>query len=235
MNAEMGKISFGALEKWLQDNSALPESDTKAFVLNYEMNDKDPSNVDFRYFVTSKKLLKLGIGCEQIHVDASYKIMWEGFPMLVIGVTDLHRSFHPIGAAVCHSEVTKDFEFIFKSVQQGINNTFDTDFTPKYVISDAAMAIHNAARKFFGPDIGIIMCWFHMRRAVADKLPTYIKDLAKQARFLYDLDHLQVAKTPEIFDIALDLFMKKWRAESDEMMDCFEREWVQKCPYQKLV
>lgn len=81
-----------------------------------------------------------------------------------------------------------------------------------------------------GPDVEIIMCWFHMRRAVADKLPTYIKDLAKQARFLSDLDHLQVAKIPEIFDIALDLFMKKWRAESEKMMDYFEREWVQKCP-----
>lgn len=223
-------INFGTLEKWLQDNSPLPEDEVKPFVLGYEMDDDDPSKIDFRYFVTSRKLLRLAVESEQIHVDATYKITWEGFPLLVIGITDLHRAFHPIGAAVCYSETSKDFEFIFTAVKQGLINIFDIEFKPKYVISDAAIAIHNAAKKVFGPDIEIIMCWFHMRRAVADKLPTYIKDITKQSQFLSDLDHLQVAKTREIFHIALDLFMKKWRLESEEMIDYFEKQWVQICP-----
>lgn len=223
------KINFGSLEKWLQENSPLPENDTTPFVLSYEINDDDPSNVDFRYFVTTKKNMKLAAESEQIHVDCTYKIIWQGFPVLVIGISDLHRSFHPIGAAVCRSETTKDFAFIFTAVQQGLINIFDVYYTPKYVIANAAPAIHNAAKKVFGSDVNIIMCWFHMRRAVADKLPTYIKDLSKQTRFLSDLDHLQVSKTSEIFRIALDLFMSKWRIESEEMIEYFEREWVQKC------
>lgn len=39
-----------------------------------------------------------------------------------------------------------------------------------------------------------------------------------------------MAKTVEIFQIALQLFVSKWRKESDELMDYFEREWILKCP-----
>lgn len=230
-DAQLGKekIHCGTLEKWLQENSSLPESDTQPFILNYEMNAENETNPDFRFLVTSKVLLKQAIGEEKIHSDATYKMIWQGFPVLRIGFTDLHRTFHDIGIAVCVTETTKDFEFIFSSVSQGINNISGSDFEPKYLISDAAAAIHNAAKKVW-PDILIIMCWFHMRKAVADKLPTFIKDVRKQTQFLCDLDKLQVSKTDEIFHVALRLFIDKWGEVSTEFMDYFEREWVTKNP-----
>lgn len=222
------KIHCGTLEKWLQENSSVPDSDTKPFVLSYEMNYENESNIDFRFFVTSKLLLKQAIEAKKIHTDATYKMVWQGFPILRIGFTDLYRTFHDIGIAVCVSETTKDFEFIFASTVQGMKNIFDVSFEPEIVIADAAAAIHKAAHNVFGPNIKIIMCWFHMRRAVADKLPAYIKDIRKQQRFLADLDQLQVSKTIQIFNKAIQLFMEKWRLESTEFIDYFEKEWVMK-------
>lgn len=224
------KINCGTLEKWLQENTPMPNDETTPFVLNYEMDYEDEKNIDLRFIVTTKLLLKQAIGCDLIHADATYKLTWQGFPVLVVGITDRCRSFHPVGIAVCSSEKQKDFEFIFAAVQQGIHNIFETDFEPKYVIADAAFAIHNAAIKVFGPDVHTIMCWFHMRRAVSDKLPTFIKDLSKQRQFLMDLDCLQVAKSAEIFKTALKLFIEKWRAESEDMIKYFESEWVNKHP-----
>lgn len=221
------KIDCGTLEKWLQENSALPESDTQPFILNYEMN-YDNGEVEFRFFVTTKILLKQALGSNNLHADATYKILWQGFPILVVGRTDLIRKFHPFGIAVCTTEQQKDFEFIFAALKQGIHNIFDQEFEPQFLIADAAPAIHNAAKKVFESIIEIIMCWFHAHKNISDKVPMYLKELTKQAQFFSDLDQLQVSKTKEIFDIAVKLFMDKWRKESAELIEYFEDQWVLK-------
>lgn len=220
------KIHCGTLEKWLEDCSSVPDSETQPFVMRYEMNYEDEKNVDFRFMVTTKLLLKHCMASDRLHVDATYKIIWQGFPVLVVGVTDMHRAFHPIGVAVCTTEAEKDFEFIFKSLKDSVREIFNAEFDPKFVIADAAHQIHNAARKVFGPNIQIIMCWFHMHKCVSDKVPSFLKELSKQNQFMADLDKLQVAKTPAIFEVALQLFLQKWRDEAEGLIDYFERQWV---------
>lgn len=230
--AKYGKsrIHCGTLEKWLEENTALPDDASKPFILNYEMNCEDETNVDFRFIATTTTLLKLAVGQDTIHTDATYKITWQGFPLLLVGTTDLYRSFHPFGVAVCTTEQQKDFEFIFASVKQGVENTFDEKLEPKYLIADAAKAIHNAGLKVFGPDLSVLMCWFYMRKAVSEKLPTFIRDPIKQAQFLNDLDKLQLAKSIEIFEVALKLFLEKWNEESTEFIDYFKKQWIEQNP-----
>lgn len=41
-----------------------------------------------------------------------------------------------------------------------------------------------------------------------------------------DLDRLQLARTPEMFNIAADLFLKKWIEVSPELVEYFEYEWL---------
>lgn len=67
-----------------------------------------------------------------------------------------------------------------------------------------------------------------MHKNVAAKIPTFIKEINKQVQFLCGLEQLQVAKTPEMFQIALELFMAKWREESEPLMEYFENQWVMK-------
>lgn len=222
------KISCGTLEKWLEENTAVPDSDTQPFILSYEMNYENEANVEFRFFVTAKLLLKQAIGSRNVHSDATYKILWQGFPILAVGFTDLVRKFHPMGLAVCTTEQQKDFEFIFAAAKQGIFDIFDQAFEPKFIIADAAGAIQNAAKKVFGHLIEIIMCWFHVHKNVSEKVPTYLKELSKQHQFLSDLDQLQLSKTKEIFIVAVQLFMDKWRKESVELIEYFENQWVLK-------
>lgn len=217
------RLNYGMLEKWLQDESAsYPDGETEPFVLSYEIF----SESEFRFVVTTKQLWKLAINCPIIHADATYKLIWQGFPVFVVGKTDLHRAFHPFGIGVCTTETAKDFEFIFAAIKEGVLKVFDEKFEPKYLISDAAKAIHNGAKKVYGDDIFIIMCAFYMYKNVRQKLPSFLRDSVKQAQFLYDLQKLQLAKSDEVFDVAVILFMDKWRIESDALIQYFKTEWV---------
>lgn len=71
------KLNCGTLEKWLVDVTPLPDSDTEPFALGYELNYEDEANIDFRFVITTKQLLKLAIGSNRIHADATYKLNWQ--------------------------------------------------------------------------------------------------------------------------------------------------------------
>lgn len=224
------KMDCGKLERWLQENSQLPESETQPFIVSYEMN-YDGDTDDFRFFVSSKALLKLAMKSdEKLHTDGTYKLIWNEFPILIVGTTDLNRSFHPFGMAVCTSEKQHDFAFIFTSLKLGVSKISNVEYKPRVLIADGASAIGNAGREVFGDSLAVVMCWFHMRKNVKDHVKVHIKNETTQHEFLHDLDVLQVSKTQKIFDAALGLFMHKWREVSPELMNYFEKEWIQKNP-----
>lgn len=108
-----GTINVGELRTWCSENNNIPELDNSPFVVKYEIGE-DGQNL--RFFVSSKTLLKLAIGCETINADATYKMVWQGYPVLVVGTTDKGKHFHLFGLAVCMNEKTADFVFVFKSI-----------------------------------------------------------------------------------------------------------------------
>ena len=76
----------------------------------------------FRLFVTSKFLLTLASKhLKVLQADATYKLLWLGFPVLIIGMSDREKVFHPIGISLCKGEGEADFEFIFKSLVIGFS------------------------------------------------------------------------------------------------------------------
>ena len=129
------KISLGELENWCIEHSNLPETDNEAFVVAYHVKYGDGDDDDdcaddisddidhestFRVFISTKKLLRNSLKSKIIHDDATYKLNWEGMHVLIVGISDLDRHFHPCGIAVCSNEKTSDFEFIFNSLKAGV-------------------------------------------------------------------------------------------------------------------
>lgn len=125
-----------------------------------------PIQISYSSSVSSKLLLKNAIGVDKLHCDATYKLVWNGFPVLLVGTTDLYRSFHIFGIAVCTNETETDFRFIFESLKNGLDEKFKTKLTPKYLIADAAKSIQNAFKSVFGMNTTIITCWFHVKKAI---------------------------------------------------------------------
>jgi hypothetical protein len=104
-------LSLGDLNNWLKKFSSVPDDDDTPFVVKHESGsktkfapmsdlfDEDDDYDDdefeeedeakpslyFRLFVTSKKLLKSALLADHVCADATYKLIWLGFPVLIIG------------------------------------------------------------------------------------------------------------------------------------------------------
>jgi hypothetical protein len=55
----------------------------------------------FRVFISSKRLLQMASKANVIQTDATYKLIWNGFPVIIIGTSDMNNVFHPFGIAIC--------------------------------------------------------------------------------------------------------------------------------------
>jgi len=219
------KISLGELEQWCIDHSTLPDDEDKAFVpnfyINYADDDEDEDEKEFRIFVTTKRLLRIAKKSSKIHADATYKLVWEGMPVLMIGTTDMDRHFHPFGIGVCTNERTADFAFIFKSIFQSLGESITVDT----LVSDASDAIRNAFKQVFGEEVLLIMCWVHMRRNVAKNL--HLVDAEFRDDLMDDIDTLQLASNKDVFDKGKYIFIKKWLSKKQkQFIDYMKNMWL---------
>ena len=76
--------------------SSTPETDDHPYVAAYKIIYNDDSDDDdvsneadnepkFRVFITTKRLLKIAANSKTIHADATYKLVWEGMPVIIVG------------------------------------------------------------------------------------------------------------------------------------------------------
>ncbi|CAF1545409.1 unnamed protein product, partial [Rotaria sp. Silwood1] len=209
---------LGELEQWCKQNVDIPTDENKYFVVSYKIiyddeEDDDEEDINgniFRVFLSSVRLLNIASISSHVHADATYKLIWQGFPVLVIGTTDLKKVFHPFGLAICSNEQTKDFEFIFNSAQIGLKKINKNLLKPSALISDAADSIKNGFKNVYEGDYNQIMCWSHMKRKVQNRI-CHIDDKAIADEIMNDIEMLQLSYSSAVFELALKLFMKKWK------------------------
>ncbi|CAF1379390.1 unnamed protein product [Adineta ricciae] len=231
-------ISLGEIEQWcVESTRSIPESDDVGFVVSYEIvyddninnyvngdDDDDDGENKFRFFVSTKRLLRTASRSKKIHADATYKLVWQGFPVLIVGTTDMNRQFHWFGVAVCSNEKTADFTFIFRALQEGVSKLDLQKIDPDILIADGSDAIRNGFQSVFG-EKPIVMCWAHMRRKVVKKVESMVDKMDKED-LLQDIDMLQLAQSDKIFRKASGLFVKKWSKKQPEFIQYFENEWL---------
>lgn len=78
----IGSLNFGELTELVGQLSVVPTDCDAAFICSSEM----VSSSEFRFFITSKKLLLAASGKRVVHADATYKITYHGYPMHVYGM-----------------------------------------------------------------------------------------------------------------------------------------------------
>ncbi|CAF1118993.1 unnamed protein product [Rotaria sordida] len=229
-------ISLGEIEQWcLESSQSIPESDDTPFVASYQIiyddenenediDDDDINENKFRFFITTKRLLQIASRSKKIHADATYKLLWQGFPVLIVGTTDLDRHFHLFGMAVCSNEATQDFRFIFRALQEGLQKLNLEEINPDFLITDGADAMRNAFQDVFG-EKPMVMCWAHMRRKVVKKIESMVEK-SKQEDLVNDIESLQLAQNERIFMKASTLFVKKWSKTELNFIEYFQNEWL---------
>lgn len=76
------------LEMWANQHSVIPEDRNEPFVLKTMFNYSDAS---FSIAISTSNLMNLSTKADFLHADATYKLVWNGFPLLVIGNSDKER------------------------------------------------------------------------------------------------------------------------------------------------
>ena len=56
-----------------------------------------------------------------VATDAAHKLVWQNFPILLVGTVDMAKQFHPTALRISKKEKSADFAFAFKTVPKGQN------------------------------------------------------------------------------------------------------------------
>ncbi|CAF1370537.1 unnamed protein product [Rotaria sordida] len=128
---------------------------------------------------------------------------------------------------------TEDFEFIFNSIQIGMQVINKDLLKPTVLISDTTDAIKNGFRNVFNNEYNQIMCWAHMKRKVKHRI-CQINDKDIRKEIMEDIEILQLFSSIPVFKLALTLFMKKWYMNNKQQnqsildfLEYFDNEWLQ--------
>lgn len=200
-------ISMTELSNWLENHTNVPDDIHDPFVLSYEV-DSECDEPFFRFIITTKYLLGLIKLRNFTHCDTTYKCIWQGFPVFMVGTTDYEKAYQPYGLCVCTFEATDDFKFLFESLKIRTKDILGFEMVQKTLVCDATFAIINAFRHVFGDDVVVVMCWY-AKAAIEDQL-----------KFLH------IASTPKIFDDASEVFLHKWSGIEKNFCEYFEDQWL---------
>ena len=161
-------IKLGEVEPWCMElSSSIPASDDVGFVVSYgiiddgDYDDNDNDGNKFRFFVSTKRLLRIASTSKRIYANTTYKLMWQRFPVLITGTTDSDRQFHSSGIAICSGEKSKDFTFVFRILQDGVKKLDLQEINPDVLIASDSDAIRNGFQANFS-EKPKVMCWAHI-------------------------------------------------------------------------
>ena len=232
---------LGELEAWCQQHSNISDDDDAIYVVHKcttESVDGKPQPL-LCVFITTRRLTMMCKLSAHIMADATYKLIYQGYPVLMVGTTDRAKAYHPFGIALSSNEKNTSFEFVFNAIKQSALQLCSYTYIPRILVADAAEAITIGFKTAFGDEALLkrVMCWFHMKKAYEGKdaqskspfkeLPDELKDQLNTDIYL-----LHMSESPEMFERAYDLFVAKWRAIAnavvDKFLDYFNQQWFEK-------
>lgn len=223
-------MTLGQLEEKLMKHTSVPDDDDESFIVDYRI---DYDTQDFKFFISSKKLLRNAINAEVVSADTTYKMIWNGFPVSPVGTIDTDRHFHLFGTMVSKEEQKKDFKFMFNALKKGVAKLVAHQMKPTILISDASDAIRNGFQEVFGDNTLLLMCWFHVKKAVKENAAKLIKTKKVQKEMLDDLTEVHKSNSPHQFQTAVKLFLVKYK-KHDAFCSYFQKEWIKQHQWIKL-
>ena len=141
------------------------------------------SNLDvehFRITFSSKALLKNCVnqanskhqGKETpsfLHLDGTYKLLSNGFIVIVVGTEDINHQFRLVALSVVAHENKESYIAVLHDVQNSLKNNFDFILQPSFAMGDGADCIFLAVKEVW-PNCTYLLCIFHLKKAITAKI-----------------------------------------------------------------
>lgn len=215
-------VSVGDIAEFCTDNSTLPQGENEHFVLKWETSTTN-EEMYFRFCMCTPYLLKQFETLTTICIDATYKLNWMGFPLIVMGTVDRGKRFHPLLYGCSSKETSEDYAFFFGAVKEGVKTHGEKEFNAQILIADGDNAIRNGFYSAFPNAKLVVMCYAHVIRNCR-KRPFVSKN--NKTLILDDIGLLQLAANREEFDAMSTLFLKKWKELEPDFISYFKNEWL---------
>ena len=125
-------VQYGELASWIEDHKETPPPDDldTPFVFGHDSKiDHNTGEIDFKMFLTTRRMLQLGAEVRQIQLDGTYKLNASNFPLLVMGTSDMKRAFFPLGCCVTKHEDMNSYKFMLESLLDAVRNVAVQDGT----------------------------------------------------------------------------------------------------------
>jgi hypothetical protein len=108
-------MTLGELAKFSIEHNQIPDEDSphEPFVLNFQIFHEDDLDTlvdfeegdQFRVVITTRHLLKFLDKFKLVlQTDGTYKEVWQGFPIIIVGASDYDRHFHEVLLENCSQE-----------------------------------------------------------------------------------------------------------------------------------
>ena len=198
------------LREKIKDHLKVPENDIEGYVAYNNIQDEnEDEETRFTVIFATKRTLAFLKRSNCLNVDATYRLNWHGYPVVVVGCTSTSGKFFASFTALTSHEDSKTWKEIYSFVHSlGVH--------PKYRMSDGAQAITRAGSEVFSScpdcqDSDRLMCWSHTIRAVQAKIKPIEKlDKKISKQILQDLDNVQYSVNDDTFTIMIDKLESKY-------------------------
>lgn len=216
-------ISYGQLHEWCKQQEKFPQDIDEPFVLGHFFENAPEES--FAFVVSTRRLLENAVGRQNASSDGTYKIMWQGFPLITIGFLDRLKHYHILAICVTARERKTEYVFAFRTIKNAVKEHTNGEFNPTVLISDAAPAIRNAFYEVFESAKQNVICYIHVQRNISKQ--SYKTDDNKKL-IMQDFLTIQKSAHETEFDKACELFIKKWTPAEPEFCAYFPAEWLRK-------
>ena len=158
------EFSTKDLRGWAETLSGSTGED-EAFAIGSTVDDNASEDgiPNFEVTVSTRRLVKLldKSGQLPLHVDGTYKLTWQGFLVLISGITDAQHWFHPASLSLVSHERTSTYLHLFMVLKDVDTQESGRDLDPLFVIADGSAAITATVMIAF-PGCPRGICWAHV-------------------------------------------------------------------------
>uniref|UniRef100_A0A914Q7R8 SWIM-type domain-containing protein n=1 Tax=Panagrolaimus davidi TaxID=227884 RepID=A0A914Q7R8_9BILA len=224
-----GDLSFDDVMKLVKD---VLDDEPDLMEFKHIINEENPSKTDFGMIFTCLSLLEKQRGQNHAMVDGTFKLIYKGFVVLLIGYSDINRHVHVTGVAIVSSETTNAFRWLFEYFKS--NEHFPEEWHPLEVMADNSKAISAAIAVVF-PNAVRRNCFFHVLKACDCKFKELRLSNDEIKSIKAEIYKLALHAFVEHFDIAAAALVEEWRSSENENIVAFANYFFnQYCQINKL-
>jgi hypothetical protein len=175
-------------------------------------SDLDPFVAGLTSFNLLRKLLEFKNKNQKVmfHMDCTFKVSNLSYPLLILGASDVSRTFFPLTIFVVSQSTPEIMKYCLNSFKDTIT-VFDdclNEFVPDYIMSDADPSNFNAIMSAFGSTVLFLTCYFHVIKNVREWLKH--KPEEQYLDILNVINNIHFSMSSTEFINILESVQKKW-------------------------